>query len=235
MIEELVLILIIAGLLGYIIFLTVKLTKKNIFIESTLKRLSGIDKNWSADEMKQYLYEIRKVHDYQLLLTDKLFEERSMSFLLENEKDSRIYIHYTKDKNDAQNILKDGFRFEETFYKTALPVSGDRLDLLIKHNGRKSFGDFIIILCLSDKIINHYAAEMDRNGLRSFSVENVLTENTPFRDDNSELVYVLSPRFVKGIINNRTGEITRNPFFNPKYDSPNFEKNIEMLKTGEIT
>jgi hypothetical protein len=235
MIKELLLILIIAGLLGYIIFLTVKLAKKNIFIESTLKRLSGIEKNWSADEIKQFLYEIRKVHDYHLLLTDKLFEERSMSFLLENEKDSRIYIHYTKDKNDALNILKDGFRFEETFYKTALPVSGDRLDLLIKHNGRKSFGDFIIILCLSDKIINHYAAEMDRNGLRSFSVENVLTENIPFRDDNSELVYVLSPKFVKGIINNRTGEITRNPVFNPLYDSPNFEKNIEMLKTGEIT
>lgn len=235
MIKELIFILIIAGLLGYIIFLTVTLAKKNIFIESTLKQLSGIEKSLSADEMKKFLYEIRKVHDYHLLLTDKLFEEESMSFLLENEKDSRIYIHYTKDKNDALNILKDGFRFEETFYKTALPVSGDRLDLLIKHNGRKFFGDFIIILCLSDKIINHYAAEMDRNGLRSFSVENVLTENTPFRDDNSELVYVLSPRFVKGIINNRTGEITRNPFFNPLYDSPNFEKNIEMLKTGEIT
>jgi hypothetical protein len=235
MIKELLYILIIAGLLGYIIYLTVKLAKMNIFIESTLKRLSGSEKNMSTEEVKRFLYETRKVHDYHLLFTDKLFEERSLSFLLENEKDSRIYIHYTRDENDALNILKDGFQFEETFYKTALPVSGDRLDLLIKHNGRKSFGDFIIILCLSDKIINHYAAEMDRNGLRSFSVENVLTENAPYRDDNSELVYVLSPRFVKGIINNRTGEITRNPFFDPLYDSPNFEKNIEMLKAGEVT
>ncbi|MCJ7446637.1 MAG: hypothetical protein MUO72_02990 [Bacteroidales bacterium] len=235
MIKELLFIIIIAALLGYIIFLNIQLAKKNIFIESTVKRLSGIEKNWSADEMKRFLYEIRKVHDYHSLLTDKLFEERSMNFLLENEKDSRIYIHYTKEENDALNILKDGFRFEETFYKTALPVSGDRLDLLIKHNGRKSFGDYVIILCLSDKIISHYAAEMDRNRLRSFSVENVLTENAPFRDDNSELVYVLSPRFVKGIINHRTGEITRNPVFNPLYDSPNFEKNIEMLKAGEIT
>jgi len=174
MIKELLYILIIAGLLGYIIYLTVKLAKMNIFIESTLKRLSGSEKNMSTEEVKRFLYETRKVHDYHLLFTDKLFEERSLSFLLENEKDSRIYIHYTRDENDALNILKDGFQFEETFYKTALPVSGDRLDLLIKHNGRKSFGDFIIILCLSDKIINHYAAEMDRNGLRSFSVENVL-------------------------------------------------------------
>ena len=235
MLKELLFITIITLLLAYIIFLNIQLAKKNIFIESTVKRLSGIEKKWTADEMKRFLYEVRKVLDHRSFLTDKLFEERSLSFLLENEKDSRIYIHYTREENDALSILKDGFRFEETFYKTALPVSGDRLDLLIKHNGRISFGDYVIILCLSYKIIDRYKAEMDRNGLKSFSVENVLTENAPFRDDNSELVYVLSPRFVKGIINHRTGEITRNPVFNPLYDSPSFEKNIEMLKTGEIT
>jgi hypothetical protein len=234
MIKELLFILIIAGLLGYIVFLTIQLAKKNIFIESTVKHLAGIEKNWSADEKERFLYEFRKVHDYRSFFTDKLFEEISMNFLLENEKDSRIYIHYTKEENDAMSILKDGFRFEETFYKTAMPVSGDRLDLLIKHNNRKSFGDYIVILCLADKIIDHYAAEMAKNGLRSFSVENVLTEKSPFRDESSEMVYILSPRFVKGIINHRTGEIRRNPVFNPSYDSPNFKRNIELLKAGEL-
>lgn len=221
---------IIIGLLGYIIFLHIQLAKKNIFIESTVKRLSGIEKSWSAEEMMKFLQEIRKVSHYSSFFTDKLFEEKPMGFLLENEKDSRIFIHYTKDENDAKSIISDGFMFVDTFYKTALAVSGDKLDLLIKHNSRKSFGDYLVVLALADKIFDHYSDEMDKKGIRGFSVENILTEKPPVKNDNADLVYQLSSRFVKGYINHQTGEITRNPDFNPSFDTPVFEKNLEHLK-----
>jgi hypothetical protein len=222
--------IIIIGLLGYIIFLHIQLAKKNLFIESTVKRLSGIEKSWSAEEMMKFLQEIRKVSHYSSFFTDKLFEEKPMGFLLENENDSRIFIHYTKNENDAKSIISDGFMFVDTFYKTALPVSGDKLDLLIKHNGRKSFGDYLVVLALSDKIFDHYSDEMDKQGIKGFSVENILTERPPVKNDNADLVYQLSNRFVKGYINHQTGEITRNPDFNPSYDTPVFEKNLEHLK-----
>jgi len=229
MITEILIFIFIALLLGYIVFLHIQLAKKNIFIESTVNRLSGIEKNWSAEEMMRFLHEIRKISHYSSFFTDKLFEDKPLGFLLENHKNSKIYIHYTKEEGDAINILKEGFMFADSFYKTALPVSDDRLDLLIKHNGRKSFGDYTIILCMADRIFNHYSAELDKLGQKGYSVENVLTETPAFRNENADMVYCLSNRFVKGYINHQTGEVRPNPEFNPLYDSPAFAKNLEIL------
>jgi hypothetical protein len=228
---EVLIVLLIVALVGYIIFLHISLAKKNIFIESTVKRLSGIEKSWSAEEMMRFLQEIRKVSHYSSFFTDKLFEDEPLGFLLENARDSRIYIHYTREEKDAISILKDGFRFVDSFYKTALPVSNDKLDLLIKHNGRKSFGDYLIVICLSDKIFVRYSEALDKNGIKGYSVENILTDTLPLKNENADMVYQLSNRFVKGFINHQTGEITSNPDYNAGYDSPEFEKNLEMLKS----
>lgn len=230
MITMILVIIFIVLLLGYIIYLHIKLAKKKIFIESTVKRLSGIEKNWSAEEMMRFLHEIRKISHYSSFFTDKLFEDKPLGFLLESNKNTRIYIHYTKHEDDARSIINEGFLFADSFYKTALPISDDRLDLLIKHNGRKSFGDYLVILCLSDSIFNHYSGELDRLGLKGYFVENILTDTLPFRNENADIVYSLSNKFVKGYINHQTGEITVNPDFNPLYDSPAFENNLEHLR-----
>ncbi|MDQ1332922.1 MAG: hypothetical protein QG576_957 [Bacteroidota bacterium] len=229
MATEILFFIFIALLLGYIVFLHIQLAKKNIFIESTVKRLSGIDKSWSAEEMMKFLHEIRKIRYYSSFFTDKLFEDKPLGFLLENNKNSRIFIHYTKEEQDAVNIIKEGFLFADSFYKTALPVSDDKLDLLMKHNGRKLFGNYMIILCFADRIFTHYSEELDKFGLKGFSVENLLTEAPPFRNENADIVYCLSNRFVKGYINHQTGAIMQNPEFNPLYDSPAFKKNLELL------
>ncbi len=227
---EIILTILIVLLLGYIIYMNILLTKKNLFIESTLKRLSGIDKSWSAEDMNRFMKEIRKVQNYSSFFNDKLFDERPLKFLLENKQDTKIYIHYTKEEAVAKRILDDGFLYADSFYKTALPVTNDKLDLLIKHNTRKSFGNYLMIICLSDKIIDRYSAELDKYGLNGVVVENILTESDTSINENGDIVYLLPNRFIKGFINHQTGEITSNPSFDPTYDSPVFTKNIESLR-----
>ncbi|NMD03897.1 MAG: hypothetical protein GYA71_11540, partial [Bacteroidales bacterium] len=129
----------------------------------------------------------------------------------------------------AMNIIKEGFRFADSFYKTALPVSRDRLDLLVKHNSRKSFGDYLIVLCISDILFDYYAGQLEKNDLKAFAVENVLTETPPYRNENSDMIYLLPNKFVKGYINHQTGEIAVNPEYNPEFNSPVFEKNLQLL------
>lgn len=231
MLTETLLIAIIFLLLGYIIILHIRIEKKNIFIESTVKRLSGIEKKLTNEEMISFLNEVKKMTTGKSSFSDKLFEEEQLAFLLENIKENRVYIHYTKNENDALNILAEGFRFADSFYKTALQVTDDKLDLLIKHNGKKSFGDFMVIICISRRIIDLYSSVLLSNGLRNFSVENVLTSASPYKNENFDMIYLLSPSFIKGFINHRTGIITPNPVFNPEYDSPLFKKNIELLAT----
>jgi hypothetical protein len=222
--------IIIAGLLVYIIFLQIQLTKRNVFIESTVKKLSGIEKSRSMDEMMIFLHEIQKLDQYSVFFSDKFLSGSTIDFILENEKELRIYIHYTKEEKDAKNILQNGFKFAESFYKTALPVSKDELDLVIKHNSRKFYGEFLIIICISNDIVNFYSMELEKAGIKNHYFENILTEKPPSRNDNSDLEYQLPFQFIKGFINYRTGEIFKNPGFDPWYNSPAFMKNIDFLK-----
>lgn len=215
---------------GYIIYLHIRLAERNIFIESIVKRITGIEKDWKPDEMKKFLSEIRRFNFRNAFSENRLFNDKTLNFILENEKDSRIYIHYTRDENDAKNILREGFKFIDSFYKTALPVSNDKLDLLIKHNSRKDFGDYILVLCISNEIVRYYSEELENTGEKSFFFENILTETPPVKNENSDIVYLLPDQYVKGYINQSTGEIITNPDFNPEYSSPQFMVNIDRIK-----
>jgi hypothetical protein len=227
---QLVLIIFSVALLGYIIFLHIQLAKKNIFIETTVRRLSGIERTRSLEEMMAFLTEIQKISQYSSYFTNKLLDDDTMNFIFENEKDLKIFIHYTKEENDAVNILIDGFRFTDSFYKTALPVSKDKLDLIIKHNSRKFFGEYLIIIGISNDIVNFYSLEIEKAGIKNYSFENILTETLPRGNTNADLVYQLAPQFIKGYINHRTGAKVSNPIFDPYYNSPSFAKNIDFLK-----
>lgn len=228
--SELLIVISIVLMLGYIIFLHLQLAKKNIFIESALKRLSGLEKNWNAEELIQLMREMKSVSRYGAFFTDKLFDDKPLNFLMKDLDGTHTFIHYTKNEEDARSILKEGFRFADTFYKTALPVTSDKLDLLVKHNGRKSFGDYLVVICFSDKIFNYYSSELEKNRLTEYSVENILTEIHPFKNENSDIIYQLSNKFVKGYINHQTGDIYSNPDFNPAYDSLVFQNNLKAFK-----
>lgn len=230
MVIQVVLLSVIIVLLIYIIILNIQLSKKNIFIESTVKKLSGIEKSRSMEEMMELLKDIQRLSQYSSYFKDKLLEEDSMKFILDNDIDTQVFMHYTKEESDAKNIIKEGFRFTESFYKTALPITKDKLDITIKHHSRKFYGEFLIIICIANDIVNFYSMELEKAGIKSYSYENILTEITPSPNDNSDIVFQLPHQFIKGYVNHRTGEIVKNKEFDPWYNSPSFMKNIEVLR-----
>lgn len=223
------LIVLVVLLAGYVIFLHVQLAKKNIFIESIIKRLTGMEKDWRMDDIKKFLSELHRFSFRSTFFEDRLFEEKSLEFILSNEKDSRIYIHYTKDESDAKNILRQGFKFVDSFYKTALQITSDKLDLLIKHNNRKYFGDYLIVICISEQTVGTCLKELEKANIRNYSFENILTDNPPSRNDNSDMEYLLPRQFIKGYLNHQTGDLVPNSEFNPGYTSSGFRANIESL------
>jgi hypothetical protein len=230
MVINILIIIIISGLLGYIIYLQIQLLKKNLFIESVIKRLSGIEHSTSIDEMIAYLQNIKKDSRNRFFLKRQFLDDSSINFILEENRNLKIYMHYTKEENVALSILKDGFKFASSLYKTALPVSKDKLDMTIKHNSRKLFGEYIIIICISKEIVDFYSMELKKASLKNYSFENLLTETPPLQNEDSELIYLLAPQFIKGYIFRPSGEIIKNPSFDPYYNSPVFMRNIELLK-----
>jgi len=231
MATQIVLLLLIIALVVYSVYLQVQLTRKNIFIETTVKRLSGIEKSRSIDEMMAFLGDIQKLSPNSSYFQSKILDEDTTDFIYENYSEMKTYMHYTMDEADAKNILANGFRFVDSFYKTALPVTKDNLDLKIKHDSRKFFGDFLVIICISIDIVNFYSKEMEKAGIKNHSFENILTELPPSKNENSDLTYQLSNKFIKGYINHKTGEIIKNPEFDPWYNAPAFKKNLETLRS----
>ncbi len=158
--------------------------------------------------------------------TPGFFEPDPMNFIFEDENNRLIFIHYTKDEIIAQKIIKEGFRYTETFYNTAEQVVNDKLDLMYKHNMYKYYGNYVIIIAISRNTFTHYANEVKSRGINVY-IENIFSEIPPTLNENDDKVYTLPNKFVKGYINYESGAMVLNAHFDPNYNPPIFEKNLE--------
>jgi len=223
--------LIIIGLLViYIIYLHMQIVKTNVLIESTISRMTGIEKKWKIDELIGFVEEIKNQNYTSSFFQEKLYEEETLNFIFENVTSTKTYIHYTKEEKNARNIIAMGFKYADSFYKTALPITNDKLDFIIKHNTRRYFGDWLMLISISNSIIDEFSSKMKDAGIKDYALENILTETNTTRDENGDLVYLLPNKFIKGSVNHRTGEIIVNPDFVPNYTSPQFQANISKYR-----
>jgi hypothetical protein len=224
-------IIIIIILLVYVIFLQLQLNKKNQLIQTMVGKLTKLEKEWDTDHVLNLLEKLRLLSSETTLKRDKLFDDSVMKFLFTNEKDSKIFVHYTKDESVAKKIFEGGFMFVDSFEKTAEQIINDSVDLTYKHNVRKYYGKYIIIICISNKIYNLYDEELKQLNKPNTQVEQVLTDITPCFNDNMDEVFTLSTHFIKGYVNYETGEIASNPQFNPNYNSEIFSTNLNRIKS----
>ncbi|MEW5845184.1 MAG: TetR/AcrR family transcriptional regulator [Bacteroidota bacterium] len=158
------------------------------------------------------------------------FEEGVLKFIFDGTYPGDRYyyfIHYTREKQVVDSILKTGFKYIESFHNSAEQVIDDKLDFLYKHNIYKPYGNYIVVIGISRNVFDKYAELIRSKGVNIY-IENVLCDTPPeFDDEAEEYRYTLPIQFVKGYVNYVTGETGRNPSFNPDYDSPQFEKNID--------
>ena len=222
--------IIIGVLFAYILFLQFQLSKKNRLVKTMVGKLTKLEKEWDTDHVLELLEKLRLVNTETSAKRDKLFDESVMKFLFANEKDSKIFIHYTKDEAIAKKISREGFMFVDSFEKTAEQIIHDSIDLTYKHNVRKYYGKYIIVICISNDIYSHYDQELKQLNKPNTQVEQVLTDIPSCFNDNMDEVFTLSNRFVKGYVNYEIGAVVSNPTFKPTYDAPTFNENIERIR-----
>ncbi len=159
---------------------------------------------------------------------DKILETATHRFLLEDEQSQYIFIHYTRTQYVAQRIIEEGFRFADTFHKTAEQITNDRIDLIYKHILHRSYGDFVVVMGIDRGVYQLYLEKIS-SIRRGITPEQVMVEVPPGVNDNGDEVYLLPRYFIKGYVNVESGEIVPNTYFNPKYNSPAFEENVKRL------
>lgn len=222
--------IIIFALLAYVAFLQYQLMKKKLFLDGIVGKISKIESNWNKDQIIKFLKKLQNMNADFLVKEDKILNIDVLKFLFEYGSEQKSFVHYTSDKTTAERIMTEGFKFSGSFHKTAEPiVPNNEVNLVYKHNLRKYFGKYIVVLGVSKSLYELYEKELAKNRLSNYSVEQVLTEGPPALDENHEEIYLFPKEFIKGIIDYETGEIVKNEHFDSAYNPPVFMKNLEIL------
>lgn len=170
---------------------------------------------------------------------DYRLEKRYFEFIKSTDE-VITYAHRTGHKQSAEETLIEGFEHRPHFEDSA-DACGSNLELISRnHFARtKAFGDYTVVIGIGKELFLKYRQKIletykDYNSrtdkpisLDSIrdAVQNFLAEEPSVNEQEVETHY-LPLQFVKGYFNDKTGELVRNPGYNPNYDCEEFEENI---------
>ena len=217
----------------YVIFLHYRLNKKNSLLKSYIEKIIKNESNLDKKDILKFLENLKNPEFSGIVTKDKLLNEKILKFLFENDSETKLFLHYTATEEVAQKILKEGFKFVNSFYKTAEFIFNDNLYLVHRHNEHKQFGHYVIAICISKKTYNHYTRELNKIDTKNIAVEQILTEVPSYTDENSEEIYTFPKQFIKGYFNYIDGSIKKNPDFDYNYKSDIFDENLKLLHSSK--
>jgi len=220
----------------------IKPINENIFSKNKIS-----DFNWFYVEIKNNIFKaegdftkleflIGKFFDFlgnekkeKAYLVDNFLNQQIQDFIFENNDDAIIYLHYTYNKNVAQNIIDKGFEFVSPFDNTTSLLKKDNVIINFNHYVRKSFGDYVIVICIDKELFNLYLNEVKKIDNKYTEIEELLTEIPPFVNNDGEKIFTLHKCFVKGYFNYYSKEIVANPDYNFKNNLAIFQENLSKI------
>lgn len=222
--------LIIVILFIYIIYLHLQLSKKNFLIKSYLEKHGVSNNEVKKEDILRVLEKLRNPNDNEIVTKDKMLDRKFSHFLFEDYDEIKLFLHYTAKEYVAKKIIDEGFKFVNSFYKTAENIYNDELFLIHRHHEHKQYGHYVIVICISKDLYNYYSEALNKIKAKNTAVEQILTEKSPYTDENADEIYILPKQYIKGYFNYIEGTIVRNPDFDYNYKSPKFEENFKQLK-----
>lgn len=144
-------------------------------------------------------------------------------------KDEKLmtYLHNLNSVELANEIMKNGFNFENHLLNTTDLVSPDDLvEVTYFMNIRKAYGNITLIIQINNALIQSINARLIQT--RSHFSE-ALTKTAPRNGPNELFVYTLPEQFIMGYFINTESLGVNNPDFDPFYISKRFEENIQMI------
>jgi hypothetical protein len=135
--------------------------------------------------------------------------------ILSNYGNCYFFLHNTKEKAIAEQIMREGFVFENQ-----LPHSSDRvnpnepIEITYFLFQRKDYGFYTIIIAIPKHVYDRYTSISNK---QDTGIEEVITITEPVIGDNDELIYTISPKHILGYFNVKTAEFFKNESWDPKF------------------
>ena len=141
------------------------------------------------------------------------------------------FIHQTPTQELAEQILNEGFEFENHLMHTTDQVSGfDLVELNYFLMIRRDYGQFTIVIVIADELID-YLIQITKDTNIHYS--EILSKTLPiFRSEDTPF-YTLPEQLIKGYFNQITLERIFNPKFDPHYRPPTIMENFDILTKNQ--
>jgi hypothetical protein len=134
--------------------------------------------------------------------------EKTTGFINSKLKDCNVYIHFTREKLIANRILKEGFKYSDSFYKTTQEIVDNSVDLTYKLQIYRPYGNYLIVICIPKSLFEISKDYIKSNPQFSF-IDNIISEF----NSNENLEYTITPEFVLGFIDLEKNLIFENESF----------------------
>ncbi|MFH0956591.1 MAG: hypothetical protein V1813_01880 [Candidatus Aenigmatarchaeota archaeon] len=153
-------------------------------------------------------------------MVNMTFEMRKLMEFIGKTENAKTYLHNTKTREAADNIINEGFQFPESLNGTTdmMINTEDSVEMNWWYFQRKDYGIYTVAVQIAKPVLRKYASGQYGSG--HLLPENLLSAKDRFFDDNQEKwIFTLSPQYVKGYFNRDTNEGCENPRFNPYHDN----------------
>jgi len=144
------------------------------------------------------------------------------SFIQSNVSDFRVFIHFTSDKSVAEQIIKEGFKYSGSFYKTTQEISSDLRDLVYRLQLYRQYGNFLIILNIPKELFDF--AQKENEPIKH---DSLVDSAISLYNSNDDLGYKLSSIFIKGYIDFNNHTIIENNAFLKDFNVNDFQDQIK--------
>ncbi len=177
-------------------------------LRKLFRRLSDV---YYKGEKLNYLKLVERIIFSRELYTSSASDEvvnMIHNYIRDLFKDLRVFIHVTNEKEIADSILKEGFKYSENFHKSSEEVTDNIVDLKYKLQIYKNYGKFVIIIGIPlklNKVTKPGELKLDKD----IFVEYGISEYNPA----NELSYKLPSRFVRGYVDTGNMQIVNNELF----------------------
>jgi hypothetical protein len=169
----------------------------------------------------EFMDQIRKLNEYKTTQETQP-DAVSISEYVGSESVSHYtFLHATFHRDTAHIIIQEGFKFEDSLYKTTHLVSADPVDIKYKVHLVKQHGNFIVIINIPKELYDFAVSQLSSRGL-SLQAESILS--SPI--DEGEMQFLLPSQFVRGFVNVITGEQVENESFMHEYLLDSWKKII---------